>query len=145
VEGFIPESYAADPALRLNLYKRLAGIRDAAALDDFAAELVDRFGPLPPEIRWLRQAVELKLQARALRIREIDARREAVRVRFAPDPPVSPETIVALLRSERGRLRYLPDESLEYKTDGATPEARLAAARKLLQRLQAGATVPRNQ
>jgi hypothetical protein len=52
---------------------------------------------------------------------------------------------VALLRSERGRLRYLPDESLEYKTDGATPEARLAAARKLLQRLQAGATVPRNQ
>jgi transcription-repair coupling factor (superfamily II helicase) len=145
VEGFIPETYAADPALRLNLYKRLAGIRDAAALDDFAAELVDRFGPLPPEVRWLRQAVELKLQARGLRIREIDARREAVRVRFASDPPVSPETVVALLRSERGRLRYLPDESLEYKTDGATPEARLDAARKLLQRLQAGATVPRNQ
>jgi len=141
-DGFIPETYVPDPTLRLNLYKRLLAVPDAERLRDFAEELTDRFGPIPPEVRWLFTVMELKLQARALRVREIDARREAIRVSFAPDPPVRPETIVALLRSERGRLRYLPGDVLEYRTPpGAGPEARVEAARNLLQRLRAGVTV----
>jgi transcription-repair coupling factor (superfamily II helicase) len=141
-EGFIPESYVPDPTLRLNLYKRLAAIPDAERLRDFAEELHDRFGPAPPEVRWLLTVMDLKIQARALKVREIDARREAIRLSFAPDPPVLPETILALLRSERGRLRYLPEEALEYRTPpGAGPEARVEAARNLLQRLRAGARV----
>jgi transcription-repair coupling factor (superfamily II helicase) len=142
-EGFIPEFYVPDPALRLNLYKRLAALREANLLADFAEELADRFGPVPAEVEWLLRMLDLKLQARRLRIQEIDGRREAIRVRFAPDPPVSPETILSLLRTERGRLKYLPEDTLEYRTDGATPEARLAAARKLLHRLTADVTVPR--
>ena len=141
-EGFIPESYVPDPALRLNLYKRLAALREGRLLTDFAEELADRFGAVPVEAEWLLQTVDLKIQARKLRIQEIDGRREAIRVRFGSDPPVSPETIVTLLRTERGRLKYLPEDILEYRTDGTTPEARLAAARKLLHRLTAGVTVP---
>jgi transcription-repair coupling factor (superfamily II helicase) len=141
-EGFMPEGYVADPTLRLNLYKRLAAMVDAGGLRDFAAELADRFGPVPPETRWLLTVMDLKIQARALRVREIDARREAIRVSFAPDPPVAPETILALLRAERGRLKYLPEDTLEYRTPpGAGPEDRVAAARNLLQRLQAGVRV----
>jgi transcription-repair coupling factor (superfamily II helicase) len=140
-EGFIPESYVPDPTLRLNLYKRLLAIPDAERLRDFAEELHDRFGPVPPEARWLLTVVDLKIQARALRVREIDARREAIRLTFAPEPPILPETILALLRSERGRLTYLPEEALEYRTGGSTPEARVEAARKLLQRLRAGVRV----
>ena len=83
-----------------------------------------------------------KIQARALRVREIDARREAIRFTFAPDPPVHPETILTLLRSEGGRLKYLPEQALEYRAGGNTPEARVEAARNLLQRLRVGATVP---
>jgi transcription-repair coupling factor (superfamily II helicase) len=142
-EGFIPESYVPDPTLRLNLYKRLATLPDAERLRDFAEELHDRFGPVPPEVRWLLTVMDLKIHARALKVREIDARREAIRLTFAPDPPVLPETILGLLRSERGRLRYLPEEALEYRTPpGAGPEARVEAARNLLQRLGAGARVP---
>jgi transcription-repair coupling factor (superfamily II helicase) len=135
-DGFIPEHYVPDPTLRLNLYKRLLAVPDAERLRDFAEECTDRFGPIPPEVRWLFTVMELKLQARALRVREIDARREAIRVSFAPDPPVRPETILALLRAERGRLRFLPGDVLEYRTPpGAGPEVRVEAARNLLQRL----------
>ncbi len=146
-DGFIPEGYVPDPTLRLNLYKRLLAVRDAEGLRDFAEELTDRFGPVPAEVRWLITVLELKLQARALRVREIDARREAIRVSFAPDPPVRPETILALLRSERGRLRYLPGDVLECRIppgagSASGPEARVEAARNLLQRLRAGVTVP---
>jgi transcription-repair coupling factor (superfamily II helicase) len=141
-EGFIPEAYVPDPTLRLNLYKRLLAVPDAERLRDFSEELADRFGPVPAEARWLLTVMDLKIQARALRVREIDARREAIRLSFAPDPPVPPETVLALLRSERGRLRYLPADTLEYRTGGSTPEARVKAARILLQRLQAGVRVP---
>ncbi len=141
-EGFIPESYVPDPTLRLNLYKRILAVADIEGLRDFAEELADRFGPMPPEARWLLTVMDLKLQARALKVREIDARREAIRVLFAPNPPVAPETILALLRTERGRLKYLPGDTLEYRTAGATPEARVKAARNLLQSLQAGVRVP---
>ncbi len=140
-EGYLPEAYVADPALRLNLYKRLAAITDADRLRDYAEELADRFGPLPPEVQWLLRVVELKIQARALRIREVDARRGAVRVVFGPQPPVAGETILSLLREERGRLRYIPEDTLEYRAGGSSPDALLAAAKKLLQRLTMGVTV----
>jgi len=140
-EGFIPETYVPDPTLRLNLYKRLAAIAEEGRLQDFAEELEDRFGPIPPEARWLLTVVDLKIQARALGVREIDARREAIRFTFAPDPPIAPETIVALIKSERGRLRYLSGDAFEYRTGGPTSAARVEAARNLLQRLRANVTV----
>ena len=43
----IPEDYVADLSVRLALYRRLAEIEDEREIDGFAAELVDRFGPLP--------------------------------------------------------------------------------------------------
>ena len=126
-----------DAAQRLNLYKRLAAVSGERQLADFGVELADRFGPLPAEVGWLLQVVSLKLQARAIHIQD------AIRVRFGPDPPIAPETILALLRSERGRLKYLPNDTLEYRSDGTSPSARLETARKLLQSLTAGVTVSR--
>src|SRR3546814_14933553 len=46
----IPDRYVADLNLRLGLYRRLSNLVDRAEIDAFAAELVDRFGPLPPEV-----------------------------------------------------------------------------------------------
>ncbi|MFL5239415.1 MAG: transcription-repair coupling factor, partial [Rhizomicrobium sp.] len=49
----IPEDYVADLNVRMSLYRRLAGIETANDIDRFAAELIDRFGPLPDEVRHL--------------------------------------------------------------------------------------------
>src|ERR1035437_6221007 len=46
----IPEAYVADLQRRLNLYRRLATLETDAEIDTFAAEMIDRFGPLPPEV-----------------------------------------------------------------------------------------------
>ncbi len=43
----IPEDYVADLPVRLALYRRLSEIEDDREIEAFAAELVDRFGPLP--------------------------------------------------------------------------------------------------
>src|SRR3546814_10437871 len=42
----IPEDYVPDLPLRMALYRRLNEAEDRAGLDGFAAEMIDRFGPL---------------------------------------------------------------------------------------------------
>ncbi|TMK35430.1 MAG: transcription-repair coupling factor, partial [Alphaproteobacteria bacterium] len=46
----IPETYVADLGVRLGLYRRIAQLASRRERDAFAAELIDRFGPLPPEV-----------------------------------------------------------------------------------------------
>ncbi|HKU65971.1 MAG TPA: transcription-repair coupling factor, partial [Rhizomicrobium sp.] len=53
----IPEDYVADLNVRMSLYRRLAGIETREDIDRFAAELIDRFGPLPDEVKHLFEIV----------------------------------------------------------------------------------------
>src|SRR5690349_24549809 len=70
--ALLPESYVADVPVRLAMYKRLAAAPDNAAIDELTAEIVDRFGPLPPPATNLLRITRLKLAARALGIRRLD-------------------------------------------------------------------------
>jgi transcription-repair coupling factor (superfamily II helicase) len=57
----IPESYVEETGLRLQLYRRLAGVTDVQLLQEIAKELADRFGPLPAEIVNLLYVVRVKI------------------------------------------------------------------------------------
>src|SRR6266436_5820596 len=46
----IPEAYVPDLNARMALYRRLAEIEQDGEIESFAAELIDRFGPLPDEV-----------------------------------------------------------------------------------------------
>ncbi|MCS7337470.1 MAG: transcription-repair coupling factor [Verrucomicrobiae bacterium] len=59
----IPQSYIPDPVQRIEIYRKLAQAPDATALNNLAAELRDRFGPVPPEVELLLQISELKILA----------------------------------------------------------------------------------
>ncbi|MBI3989088.1 MAG: hypothetical protein HY347_05675, partial [candidate division NC10 bacterium] len=131
VEGYLPDPYIADPNVRLSFYKRLAAFEQSDQVVEFEKELLDRFGDLPVPAWWLLRAVELKILARRLKIKEIVLRKDRIRITFAEHSPIQPEKVVALLKREKGRLRYLPEEALEYEVPGG-PKERLAALRNLL-------------
>ena len=59
----IPESYVPEAALRLQLYRRLAGLTALDAVDELAQEFADRFGPTPEEVRNLLFVVQIKVLA----------------------------------------------------------------------------------
>ena len=59
----IPESYVPEAALRLQLYRRLAGLTALDAVDELAHEFADRFGPMPEEVRNLLFVVQIKVLA----------------------------------------------------------------------------------
>ena len=61
VDAHLPETYVADSDTRLDLYRRLAAVRDADGVRGLEAELVDRFGPLPEPARRLTALAALKV------------------------------------------------------------------------------------
>jgi transcription-repair coupling factor (superfamily II helicase) len=59
----IPESYVPEGALRLQLYRRLAGLTSVEAVDDMAQEFADRFGPVPEQVQNLLFIARVKVLA----------------------------------------------------------------------------------
>src|SRR3546814_20916193 len=43
----LPEDYVPDLNLRMALYRRLNDLESSQQIESFAAEMIDRFGPLP--------------------------------------------------------------------------------------------------
>jgi transcription-repair coupling factor (superfamily II helicase) len=61
IDAHLPDSYVADENARLDLYRRLAAVRDAGSLRDIEAELTDRFGPMPAPAKRLTALAALKV------------------------------------------------------------------------------------
>jgi transcription-repair coupling factor (superfamily II helicase) len=131
----IPEDYVPDLQVRLGLYRRLSGVETHDAIESFAAELIDRFGPLPQEVRHLLDVVEIKGLCRQAGIEQIDAGPKGAVLAFRNKSFANPEGLIDFIREQGHRVKLQPDHRLIYYANWETPEARLAGARDLLQRL----------
>jgi transcription-repair coupling factor (superfamily II helicase) len=67
----LPEDYVPDAKLRLQMYRRMAGLSSLEEIDDIGRELADRFGPLPSATQDLLFQLRLKALARAGRVRAV--------------------------------------------------------------------------
>ncbi|GAB2457495.1 transcription-repair-coupling factor [Hymenobacter qilianensis] len=59
----IPDSYVSSVSERLQLYSKLDRVKSPEELRKIVAGIVDRFGPLPPEVEQLADIVRLRWQA----------------------------------------------------------------------------------
>jgi transcription-repair coupling factor (superfamily II helicase) len=71
LDAHLPETYVPDGSLRLQLYRRLAGLTVKKGIDEMRAELEDRFGPLPKEAENLFYQLLLKVDAMAAGVKAI--------------------------------------------------------------------------
>jgi transcription-repair coupling factor (superfamily II helicase) len=131
----IPETYVSDLQLRLGLYRRLSKLEGRADIDRFGAELVDRFGELPEEVRHLLDVVEIKGLAKEAGLQSLDAGPKGAVVAFRKNQFANPEGLIAFLGRSKGAARLQPDHRLVLRADWATPAARLAGVRRLVREL----------
>ncbi|MDY6872783.1 MAG: transcription-repair coupling factor [Chloroflexota bacterium] len=82
----IPDSYIPDQALRLKLYRRLADIKDEAALASIEMEFEDRFGPLPEQVRNLMFQIKVKLFAALAGLASVGFEGRQLVLRYPPLP-----------------------------------------------------------
>lgn len=71
VDAHLPEEYVDSERLRLDVYRRLADVKDPIEIKPIEEELIDRFGPLPEPVVALIQVATLRASARKLGIQEM--------------------------------------------------------------------------
>lgn len=135
--ALMPESYIGDLDLRLSMYRRLAGLATPEELEAFAAELIDRFGPLPPETEQLLQLVGIKQLCRRANVAKLDAGPKGIVLAFHDNRFARPERLVRLIADSRGQMKVRPDHRLVLLRETRTPADRLKAAKKLVGELAA--------
>ena len=67
----IPSDYIPERELRLQLYRRMAEVRNLEGIGALAEELIDRFGPLPIEVENLLYQLRVRLHAVAAGVESI--------------------------------------------------------------------------
>jgi len=101
VDAHLPHDYVPAERLRLEAYRRIAGAVDDADLDAVAAELLDRYGPLPAPVVTLFEVARLRVLARAAGLTDIVAAGSQIRLH----PVELPESRqLRLLRLHPGTL-----------------------------------------
>ena len=101
VDAHLPHDYVTGERLRLDAYRRVAGITEEAGLEDARAELADRYGPLPTPVENLLAVAELRLHARRHGLTDIAG--QGRYIRFTP---------VELAESQTLRLQRLYPRSV---------------------------------
>jgi len=131
----IPEGYVGDLHVRLDLYRRISRLVDRAEIDAFAAELIDRFGPLPDEVENLLTLIALKRLCKAAGVEKLEAGPKGAVVSFRNNNFARPDRLVQFIAKQAGVVKLRPDHKLVLLRTWQSPQGRVDGARKLVERL----------
>ncbi|MCT2558142.1 transcription-repair coupling factor [Tsuneonella sp. YG55] len=121
----IPEEYVPDLAVRMGLYRRLNDAKDQGEIEALAAEMIDRFGPLPPATANLVKLIEIKHQAIRANIAKIDVGARGTLVTFHNDDFPDPAGLIAWAERVGPDAKLRPDMKLVLARAWSDPQSRL--------------------
>jgi transcription-repair coupling factor (superfamily II helicase) len=131
----IPESYVLDLQVRLGLYRRLSGLHESADLENFSAELADRFGSLPDEVKHLLTVVQIKNYCRRAGIAQVDAGPKGAVISFRHKKFANPQGLVKFMHDNGTAVKLQPDHKLVFKADWDDGVEQLRGTRSLIREL----------
>lgn len=120
VDAYLDGDYINDAMHKIEIYQRIAAIRNEEHINDMVDELIDRFGdPTPPVLNLLAVA-RIKNLARQLGMRSIIQRKDFVEIIFGEHPNIDIQNILALKVRFPSQVRILPGppETLHLRTGG---------------------------
>ncbi len=135
ISVLIPEEYVADLGLRLSLYKRLSELTTRTEIDDFAIELVDRFGSFPQEVKNLLDVIYLKSLSRQANVEKVEVGPKGVVIGFHENKFKNPDLLIQHILDQKGTAKLRPDETIVYFRSFGTSEARLRETQEILEEL----------
>ncbi len=131
----IPESYIPDLPTRLALYRRLSALEDEAEINAMGAEIVDRFGPPPPEVGLLMKLVLIKALCRRANAEKLDAGPKGVTLAFRKNSFANPAALVKWVTAQGDRARVRPDMRIVVADDFEKLTDRLSGTLKIMREI----------
>ncbi|QQG37233.1 MAG: transcription-repair coupling factor [Micavibrio aeruginosavorus] len=137
----IPEHYVADLNVRMSLYRRLSELEDKPAIEGFAAEMIDRFGPLPEEFENLLSIVAIKQYCRMAGVDRLDAGPKGVVIGFYKDSPPNVPGLMKWMQEKGGSVKLRPDQKLFTPRQWMSTQQRVKGVESLVKELAAAQAV----
>lgn len=106
----IPEGYIPDLNLRLSIYRRIAELSDRNEIESFAAEMIDRFGPLPEDVENLLDLVEIKQLCRKAGVERAEAGPKGAVLSFHATSKIDVAKLVQYITRQTGTAKIRPDD-----------------------------------
>jgi transcription-repair coupling factor (superfamily II helicase) len=133
--ALIPDHYVPDLNVRLALYRRLSDAERAEDREALAAEMIDRFGALPPETGQLLKVVAIKGLCRQANVAKIDVGPKGAAITFRDNHFAHPTALVDYIQKNANTWRIRPDQTVLVRGEWETPDQRLGAAERILSEL----------
>lgn len=109
----IPENYVEDLNVRMSLYRRLSELEDRQEIEGFAAEMIDRFGPIPEEVENLMDIMAIKQLCRQAGVDKVEAGPKGAVITFHNNtPPNIPALMIWIQGRGGGAVKLRPDQKL---------------------------------
>ena len=127
----IPENYVPDLNVRLSLYRRLSDAENSETREALAAELIDRFGPLPDEAKQLLRIVGIKANCKTACIERIDIGPKGAVLTLRNNTFPNPMGLVGLIQKNHAFWKIRPDQKIVVKGEWDTAAERLKVAERI--------------
>jgi transcription-repair coupling factor (superfamily II helicase) len=140
VPVMIPDAYIPDLDIRLGLYRRLSSLTTKVELEGFAAELIDRFGPIPKEVNTLMLIVRIKAMCKRAGISRLDAGPKGATIQFHNDKFANPAGLVEFIREQGPAAKVQGNKIVlmgEMKGEGERIKGAFNIARDLAEKVKA--------
>jgi len=85
LEVLIPDSYVTNITERYNLYTEISKLENETQLEAFANQLIDRFGPMPRQVRELLNTLKLQWLGKAIGFEKITLKKNSLKGYFVSD------------------------------------------------------------
>lgn len=108
----IPEHYVEDLGVRMSLYRRLADLENEGDIESFAAEMIDRFGPVPDVVENLLDVVRIKQLCRIANVDKVEAGPKGAVIGFYKDSPPNLPALMTWMTEARGTVKLRADQKL---------------------------------
>lgn len=131
----IPEDYVTDLPVRLSLYRRLADLETDDEIANFGAELRDRFGPLPDEVRYLFKVAAIKAYCRRANIEKLDAGPKGAVITFRDNSFAYPDKLVFFIKQHGQAAKVRPDMKVVFFQNWDTADERIEGTTEILRQL----------
>ncbi len=131
----IPEAFVADLSVRLSLYRRIGSLTDQAEIEALAAELIDRFGKLPPEVENLLEVVAIKALCKLAGIDKVDSGPKGAVVSLRGNVFANPAALVQFIARSAGTCKIRPDHKIVFLRAWEDPKQRIVGLRNVIGKL----------
>jgi transcription-repair coupling factor (superfamily II helicase) len=135
--ALLPQDYIPDVHTRLVLYKRIASAESKEELRELQVETIDRFGLLPEPARYLFGITELKLKARPMGIRKLEAGSRDGRILFAGEPKIDPAHIIQLIQNRPREFKLEGGDKIRFYREMEHREGRITQVSAVLEEIAA--------